>query len=829
MKNTKIVLSIAWISVLILGLVLTACSGNEIVYYEETKILNEEEADNIAEVTENRTRIVFKENTPFVAGIKPGDVLVYEHPVPGAEYGLLERVTSVSTMGSGFVEGATGLTNGGTVVEIEPATLEDAIEQGVISVNTTVPQEDLMSDTLWTTGVEVLQAEEGYQFSYSPIEGVTIEGHLLVTADAEIYIEAGFFSGLEEFKFIFSPGLEMEVDLTVDESVSWDEKYTIAEIPGPPIPIWGPVTITPSIELVVGTDGEITGLLEAGVAYERIYDVGVRYYDGTWSTISEMRGDGATLEPPSFNGQAEAKVYAGTVLSGTAGVSYVAEAALQTEMLGNIRATGEIETSPWRWQYDLEMYLTAQVFADLDLCRIAHVGWDSDVWQYPDLPYNLAYGASGRVTVEGGEGLDGVQIDFSGGYSSVTTDSDGYWSKHLLTGDVVATPERIGYTFDPPNITIAGSASALDFQAFVEVPELEWSKTLGGVESESPYCSVQQTLDGGYIIAGSTESYGAGLLDAWLIKTDSSGNKVWDKTFGGTEYDGALSVQQTSDGGYIIAGLTESYGAGSEDVWLIKTDSSGNKVWDKTFGGTGHEVAWSVQQTSDNGYIIAGTITPYEVGEAAIWLIKTDSSGNKVWDKTFGGLDWEVPCSVRQTSDYGYVIVGSEDCEGTCAAHVWLIKTDSSGNKVWDKTFGGTEEDIAYSVEQTSDDGYIIAGVKDTWEPDVLLIKTDSSGNKVWDKTFGGTGSEGAAAVQQTSDGGYILAGGTETYGAGSMDVWLIKTDSSGNKVWDKTFGGTEDEWAFSVEQTSDGGYILAGGTESYGAGDSDIWLLKVG
>lgn len=473
MKRKRTILSLAWISVLILGLALTACSdgdgspSDDIVYYEETKILTEEEAENIEEVTENRTRILFRENTPFVASIEPGDVLVCEYPVPGAEYGFLERVTEVSTMGYGFVEGATGLANGGVVVEVEPATLEDVIEQGVISVNATIPREDLMSDALWTTGVAVLQAEEGYDFSYSPAEGVTIEGYLLVTADVEIYIEAGFFSGLEEFKFIFSPGLEMGVTLTVEESVSWDEKYTIAEIPGPPIPIWGPVTITPSIELVVGTDGEITGILEAGVAYERIYDVGIRYYDGTWSTINEVRGDGATLEPPSFSGQAEAKVYAGAVLSGTAGISYVAEAALRTELLGNIRASGEIETPPWRWQYDLELYLTAQVFADLDLLRIAHVGWESDVWTYPDPPYNLAYGGSGRVTTEGGEGLDGVQINFSGGRSSVTTDADGYWSKHLLMGEVEVTPEKTGYAFEPSSRTVTRSASNIDFSANV--------------------------------------------------------------------------------------------------------------------------------------------------------------------------------------------------------------------------------------------------------------------------------------------------------------------------------------------------------------------------
>ena len=199
MKRMRTVLSLAWISVLILGLALAACSNgdggpsDEIVYYDETKILTEEEAENIEEVTENRTRIVFRENTPFVASIEPGDVLVCEYSVPGAEYGLLERVTGVSTMGYGFVEGATGLANGGTVVEVEPATLEDVIEEGVISVNTTIPHEDLLSNIMWTTGVEVLQAEDGYDFSYSPAEGVTIEGHLLVTRDYESYIHVDYF------------------------------------------------------------------------------------------------------------------------------------------------------------------------------------------------------------------------------------------------------------------------------------------------------------------------------------------------------------------------------------------------------------------------------------------------------------------------------------------------------------------------------------------------------------------------------------------------------------------------------------------------------------
>ena len=365
-----------------------------------------------------------------------------------------------------------------------------------------------------------------------------------------------------------------------------------------------------------------------------------------------------------------------------------------------------------------------------------------------------------------------------------------------------------------------------------DVGEVKLSKnhyTYGGENSDDFKSLIQ--IDDGYIIAGNTYSINTDSIDIWLIKIDKDFNTIWDNSFGGNDLEIIRSTRQTSDGGYIIIGYTRSFGPEGSNGWLIKTDDSGNMLWNKTFGGVDSEDCMSVEQTNDGGYIITGITRSYEDEDGDLWLIKTDTDGNKEWEKFLGGDETDYGFSVQQCSDNGFIITGYTQSYGAGMLDLWLIKTDNSGNEQWNKTFGGSNYDTGRKVRQVSDGGYIVLGNSMSFGPggeDIWLIRMDRDGNETWNRTFGGYRNDLGFCIQETIDDGYIITGSTYSYGAGEDDVWLIKTNSTGHKEWDRTFGGENKEgWGSSIVEVPDEGYLIAAYTKSYGAGDADGWLIK--
>jgi len=360
-------------------------------------------------------------------------------------------------------------------------------------------------------------------------------------------------------------------------------------------------------------------------------------------------------------------------------------------------------------------------------------------------------------------------------------------------------------------------------------PDTLWTKIYGGDETDVGL-SVQQTSDKGYILTGYSLSFGNGSSDIWVIKTDSLGDTLWTKIYGGASTDHGISAQQTADGGYILVGWTFSYGNGDSDVWLLKLNFLGDTVWTRTYGGNAVEEGRMVQQTSDNGYIITGFTKSFGAGETDLWLIKTDSVGIPIWTKTYGGAMGDEGWSVQQTADLGYIITGWTESYGT-ERNLWIIYVDSLGTPIWTKVYEGSGYAEGHLVRQTSDSGYIVTGCtgSDAGDLDLYLLKTDGSGNILWDRVIGGSNHDGGESVQQTMDGGYIVTGYTNSFGQGAGDLWVLRFDSLGDTLWTKTYGGPYPECGLSIQETSYENYIVAGYTISFGMGSNDVWLLKIG
>jgi len=358
-----------------------------------------------------------------------------------------------------------------------------------------------------------------------------------------------------------------------------------------------------------------------------------------------------------------------------------------------------------------------------------------------------------------------------------------------------------------------------------------WARTFGGSNNDVAE-SIQQTSDGGYIVAGGTRSFGAGGTDFLVIKLDNSGNQIWAKTFGGSNDDSVGFIQQTQDEGYIITGFTKSLGAGGQDCWVLKLDTNGNLVWDKLFGGAGNDSGYQVQQTQDGGYFIAGRNGSYGAGGYDFWALKLDANGNLLWEKVYGGTGNEWARSGQETNDGGYILVGPTNSFGV-GSDAWVLKLDSAGNKVWAKNYGEDGVDSPFYIQQTQDNGYIMTGYTTSFGAggkDVWVLKLDSNGNILCEKTFGGQNDDWGKTIIQTLDEEYVVSAVTDSFGNGEYDLWIIKLDNVGNKIWEKTYGGSFNDvvGGKSIKQTLDEGYIIAGGTNSLGAGGSDVWILKL-
>ncbi|MCD4665389.1 MAG: T9SS type A sorting domain-containing protein [Bacteroidales bacterium] len=316
------------------------------------------------------------------------------------------------------------------------------------------------------------------------------------------------------------------------------------------------------------------------------------------------------------------------------------------------------------------------------------------------------------------------------------------------------------------------------------------------------------------------------LLSTILVLAQNPPDTLWTRTFGGIENESTYSIQLTSDNGYIFTGYTNSFSAGENDFWLVKTDENGIEEWNHAYGGINGEVAKSVQQTSDDGYVMAGITWSFGAGEGDFWIVKTDSLGNEEWNRTFGGPLGDQAESIQQTNDGGYIVTGVYEVIGNPPIKLALVKLDQNGNLEWEQTFGNSGFNVGYSVLQSEDDGFIVGGFKSTPDHDFWLLKTDGNGNLEWEHTYD-LGVDQVKEIRKTSDNGYILIGTTHAFSGGEYDFWLVKTDSLGNEEWNHAYGGNEYEFAVSVIQDCDNGYLLTGATEALHPDMYDLWLIK--
>ncbi|MFX1264828.1 MAG: hypothetical protein ACFFH0_05580 [Promethearchaeota archaeon] len=353
-----------------------------------------------------------------------------------------------------------------------------------------------------------------------------------------------------------------------------------------------------------------------------------------------------------------------------------------------------------------------------------------------------------------------------------------------------------------------------------------WNRTYGGLAQDTG-SSVVTCIDGGFAVIGSTRNFGAGDSDVWLVRTDNMGQVLWNKTFGGIEGDVGRGLVRCSDGGFALIAETYSFGAGQWDFWLIRTDDDGNHLWNRTYGGSLRDHGFSVLERSDGGFILMGMTTSYGGPDKDLWLVGTDNLGNHQWDHTYGGNQIDEGISMVQCRDGGIVIVGYSDELG--GRDVWLVRTDEEGNYLWERRLNVGKFERGEDILECNDGGFLITGtIEDpsTRATDMWLIRTNSTGHHQWNRIVGGIGNDYGYAVVEHGDGGFAVAGITNSSGAGNQDAWFVLANSTGHHIWNQTCGGSDYDYIVSMIETSLGGFAIVGYTYSFGMGDTDMWMM---
>jgi len=318
------------------------------------------------------------------------------------------------------------------------------------------------------------------------------------------------------------------------------------------------------------------------------------------------------------------------------------------------------------------------------------------------------------------------------------------------------------------------------------------------------------------------------------MKTNRYGQGMeWEQSFGGSQNDEATHIQATSDGGYIISGTTESYGFGGSDIWIIKTDNSGLIEWNNCFGSVYNESGGQTKETEDGGFVIIGSKNMIGDESNNVWIIRTNSQGDSLWTKTYGGIAFDNGTSILVNDDGGFVILGSTESYGNGDSDIWLIKTDSYGSEEWSRTYGSGSKDIGQSILTTYDGGHLIGYKIESFGlggTSIGLLRVDANGNELWTRTIGGSTAISSSSFQKVSDDQYVMVCSRFNNGNNAYDTYLIKINDSGDILWDKTYGGSNSDYGYSVINTLDSGFAILGSTHNFGNGSknsSDIWLIK--